>query len=314
MVRLLNDGDLRRILDVRVAIGAVERALRERAAGSAVSLPRSAVETGSGALVFAPGGFGQMAIAGLRVYPVGYEADDQVVATWDMRDGRLQALFVGSLLGTIRTGAIGGAAMKLLAPSDASVLAVLGTGPQGYMQALAAVAVRPVREVRIYRRTADLRRAQAWEWTEALGVPVRPTATVRQAVSGASLIVMATRATTPVLDAGFLEPGVHVNSLGPKWRGDSEVGMDLMERAEVLVSDFPEQYRREEEFILHGSRHLDRLQELAALFARGFSRRPDDTTVFLSHGLSGTEVAVGHALAQLAEAAGAGVEIEIEGQ
>jgi ornithine cyclodeaminase/alanine dehydrogenase-like protein (mu-crystallin family) len=51
MVRLMTDDDLERLLDMPLAIGAIEEALRERAAGSAVSLPRQALETGESALV-----------------------------------------------------------------------------------------------------------------------------------------------------------------------------------------------------------------------------------------------------------------------
>ena len=109
MVRILTDADVRRVLDMRVAIDAVNDALRERAAGTARSLPRQGIEVGEGSLVLTAGGFEGLRSAGLRVYAAGYEADEQLVAVWDAASGRLQTIIVGNLLGAVRTGAIGGA-------------------------------------------------------------------------------------------------------------------------------------------------------------------------------------------------------------
>ena len=308
MVRLITDDDLERLLDMPLAIGAIEEALRERAAGSAVSLPRQALETGESALVVTAGGFARTRIAGLRVYITGHDIDEQLVAVWDMGSGRLQAIFVGERLGAVRTGAIGGVAIGLLSRPASSVLAVIGPGQQGFTQLLAALAVRPVSKVFIYRRSTDLARAQARDWTKRFAVPVRATKTAEEAVADADLVVLATRAAEPVLRADWLKPGAHVNALGPKWRGHSEIGLDLVERAELLVSDFPEQFINESEFLLHGTRHIERLQDLAALQARPKPRDPDHITLFLSHGLAGTEVVVARALADRAAALGIGME------
>ena len=90
--------------------------------------------------------------------------------------------------------------------------------------------------------------------------------------------------------------------------------MDLIERADVLTSDFPEQYGQEEEFILHGTRHLVRVQDLAALAASGSAPGREQISVFLSHGLAGTEVAVARALARRAAALGVGIEVELSAE
>lgn len=310
MVRLLTDGDLERVLDMDVAIEAVEAALRERAAGTGVALPRTGMAVGTGRLVFTPGGYAGMQAMGLRVYTAGYPTDEQVTAVWDAATGRLSAVFLGRLLGAVRTGAIGGVAIKHLARSDAAVVGVVGAGLQARTQLMAAVRVRPIREVRIYRRTPELRHALAEEWTALLGVPVRPVSSPREAVAGADIVVCATSAAEPVIAVEWLVPGVHVNSLGPKVRGRSEIGLDLVERADLVVSDFPEQYRQEEQFILQGTPHMERMQDLAHLIS-GFRRRPEAITLFLSHGLAGTEVAVGLALARRAAEMGVGTVLSL---
>lgn len=310
MVRLITDADMDRLLDMPVAIDAVETVLRERAAGTAMSPLRQTVPIGEAALVLTSGGSTEARVAGLRVYPTGHGADEQLVAVWDMASGRLTAVFVGDQLGAVRTGAIGGAAIRLLSRPDSRVLAVIGPGRQGLTQLLAALAVRPIRDLRIYRRTFDLSRAQARDLSARLAVPVTAAETADEAVKDADIVVLATRSAEPVLRADWLKPGAHVNALGPKWRGRSEIGMDLVERASVLASDFPEQFADEGEFILHGTPHLERLQDLAALQVAPPRRGPDDVTLFLSHGLAGTEVAVARALAERAAAQDIGIEVE----
>jgi ornithine cyclodeaminase/alanine dehydrogenase-like protein (mu-crystallin family) len=309
MTRIITDSQLERMLDMRVAIDAVKGALRERANGTAVSLPREAMDIGSGTLVFTPGGFKELSAAGLRVYPAGLDHNQQLVATWDMTSGALSSIFVGSLLGAVRTGAIGGAAIDLLARPDADCLGVVGAGTQAYMQALAALSVRTIQEIRLYRRSASLLQEQAREWEEKLEVTVIPVESARAAVVNADVVVLATRADRPVVAADWFAPGVHINSLGPKYHSRSEIGLDLIERADLVVSDFPEQYMREGDFILTGSPALESLHDLAELAQSGFRRTAEEVTVFLSHGLAGTEVAVARAFEEGARTRGLGIVV-----
>jgi ornithine cyclodeaminase len=311
MVRILTDRDLMTGLDMRTAVDAVESFLLERAAGTAVSLPRTGMKVGEGGLVFTPGASPGLGAMGLRVYTAGLPADEQVVAVWDWHNGHLESIFVGNMLGAVRTGAIGGVAMRWFSKPEARVVGVVGAGLQAYTQLRAAMAVRSVAEVRIYRRTQDGLAEQADQWSRELGMPVRAAAGAREAVAEADIVILATRASEPVIEANWLAPGAHVNSLGRKYRGDTEIGMDLVERAGLLVSDFPDQYRREEPFILQGTPHLERMQDLAACVAAGKPRDPADTSLFLSHGLAGTEVVVARALGRRAAELGLGVELSL---
>jgi ornithine cyclodeaminase/alanine dehydrogenase-like protein (mu-crystallin family) len=309
MTRVITDSQLEQMLDMSVAIDAVKGALRERANGTAVSLPREAMEIGGGALVFTPGGFEELSTAGLRVYPAGLDHDQQLVATWDMTSGALSSIFVGSLLGAVRTGAIGGAAIDLLARPDADVLGVVGAGTQAYMQVLAALSVRTIQKIRLYRRSTSLLHEQAREWEEKLEVTVVPMESAQAAVDEADIVVLATRADQPVVAADWFAPGVHINSLGPKYRSRSEIGLDLMDRADLVVSDVPEQHMREADFILTDTSYLGSLHDLATLTQAGVHRTPEGMTVFLSHGLAGTEVAVARAFEERAQMQGLGTVV-----
>lgn len=309
MVRVLTEHELRRVVDMDLAIKAIEEVLRERVNGSAISLPHARMEIGEGRLVFTTGGFPRVGALGFRVYPAGYPAGDQLVAVWDT-NGRLVALMTGGLLGAIRTGAIGGVAIKWLSRPDASVVGVVGAGQQAYTQLMAAVRVREIREVRICRRRSELLKEQAQEWSKNLGVEIRRAYSPKEAIDGADIVIIATTSSEPVISADWLARGVHVNSLGPKYRGRSEIGLDLVSKADLLVSDFPEPYRDEKEFMLNGTSYLDQIQDLSQLIDGRFARTRQATTLFLSHGLAGTEVLVALEFARRARELGIGLEIE----
>src|SRR5690625_14872 len=58
--------------------------------------------------------------------------------------GEMKALLDGSFLTGFRTGAIGGSAIRHLAAKGATKLAIIGTGVQGFYQAIAACAERSI--------------------------------------------------------------------------------------------------------------------------------------------------------------------------
>ena len=290
MASLLTSADLERALPMADAIEAVEGALAERAARTMVSPARTVFQIPPSAVTITPGGLRDQGVVGFRAYLWG-GSRDQLTAVWNFSDGRLEGVIVGSELGEIRTGAIGGAACRRMAPAAPRRVGVIGGGRQAHAQLLALRVVRPsISEVRVYRRDPDRRRETAARWALETGLDVQATETAEEAVRGADVVLLATNSATPVVKAEWLAPGAHVNSLGPKYSDRTEIGMDLIEGADVLACDYPEQYRREEDFLLHGTPHLARMQDLAELPAT--PRMAGTRSVFLSHGLAGTEVAV----------------------
>ncbi len=308
---VLRDADVRRAITMGEAVQAMRSALLSRAAGTLISAERTGIAIGGAGLVWTPGGFLDDMTMGLRLYPTGTGHGEQLVALWDARTGELRCVAAGAELGRLRTGAIGGVAMDLLARPEAAVLGVIGAGAQAEQQVQAALAVRRIRRVQVYRRSAAELRGTAAAWTQRLGVEVVAAESARAAVTGADIVVTATSAAAPIVEAAWLEPGTHVNALGPKYRGRQEIGLDLVRRAQRIACDFPEQYRGEEDFFLHGTPDLGRMQDLAQLVSAGASRGGEDVTLFLSHGLAGTEVRLLAAVWEKARRLGIGQEIAL---
>ena len=79
---------------------------------------------------------------------------DGVVAMFDGQTGAPTALLEGKSFTALRTGAVGGAGLKNIAPQDITSLGVIGAGIQGYWQAQFGCAARKgIKEVWVYDHT-----------------------------------------------------------------------------------------------------------------------------------------------------------------
>lgn len=301
---ILGAEDVARIADMGAATAAIEQAFRARAAGTFVAPPRHAVGfPGFGSLIFTTGGMtGEPALAGFRVrndFDKSGAVNDQVVAVWDMATARLDGLVLGEEVGAIRTGAIGGVAVKFMARQDARIAAVIGAGPQAKTQIEAAARVRQLSEIRVFSRSTDGRAAFAERSSERTGVRCLAADSARAAVEGADIVVLATTSKAPVIEAGWLKAGAHINMLGPRGRSGAEIGLDVVERADPIATDSPEQIAAlTDPFFLTGSPAMARMVDLADIVAGRAAGRSkgDEISLFCSVGLAGTEIMVAAAL------------------
>lgn len=169
---------------------------------------------------------------------------DGVVVWLEAETGRAGTLIDAAALTSLRTGAASGLATSLLAPAEASVLAMLGAGELAADQVAAVCAVREVREVRIWSR----RRRRAEELRVALeghgcGSPggAGPLLVIsddaRDAVRGADVVCTATRATAPLFEAGDLSGNAHVNAVGAYRHEMRELPPDAFASAAVVAVD-----------------------------------------------------------------------------
>jgi len=302
MAIVLNDDDLAGYTLMKVAIESVEGFLSARALGKAVSPPRHHVAFGDhGSLVFTVGGLtGDRPLAGFRVYDTfNGDAHAQLVAVWSADDARLKGIVVGERLGAIRTGAIGGVAIHHLSSPQASVIGVIGSGAQARMQLAAAACVRSISRAYVYSRDAKNRAAFAEGMQIELGVDVEPVARVKDAVRDADIVICATSSSQPVVDISDLKPGAHVNTVGPKTIEAHELGLSIADAASIIATDSSQQTRSYgAPFFLDGSGQEQRMVELSNIVARRIASRTssDQTTLFCSVGLAGTEVAVAAAI------------------
>ncbi len=299
--RILTDEDIDRDLPsaIRTAIKAVENALFAKAEGKLVAPPRFSVSVERGALVFTVGAETlHSRTIGFRVYdtfPENTPEHTQIVAVFDSDTGSFKGIVLGNTLGAIRTAVINAVAIKHMARPDAVSLGILGTGFQVRFQLQAAVEVHPFNRVIVYSPTPAHREAFAQEMEGKLGFPIRVACSAEEVVRDADVLILATRSRTPVFEAGWIKPGTHINTIGPKFRDAHELPMEVARMAETIVTDsLPQVDAYSREFFLIGTLDRERMVELSDVVA---GRKPgritrEGITLFCSVGLAGTEVVV----------------------
>ena len=136
----------------------------------------------------------------------------------------------------VRTGAPTGVATRYMSRKDCRILGVVGAGHLAIWQIAAAAAVRSFEEVRVYSPTPEKREAIARRASEELGLNCRAVSSAKEAVTDADVVITVTNANSPVIDAAWLKPGVHVNAVA---RG--ETGLDTFSRADWIACSYRDQ-------------------------------------------------------------------------
>jgi ornithine cyclodeaminase len=164
----------------------------------------------------------------------GLPSHQAVVLVFDAATGAPLALMDGTYLTAVRTAAGSALATQLLARPEADVLTIVGTGAQAKTHARAIPRVRPVKEIRIFGRNQEKASRLAEEIAIELGLPVQPVSPFREAAAGAGIICATTHAAEPVVMGKWLEPGVHVNSVGLNPEG-RELDNETIAKSRIVV-------------------------------------------------------------------------------
>ena len=119
----------------------------------------------------------------------------------DKQTGQILSLLDGSFLTALRTGAIGGNAVRHFARKDDRKLAIIGTGVQGLYQAIAACTERNISDIYLFNRTKDKIpgfKASLERWIEP-NIRLHTANSAKEAISSADIIITATTSYQPVL-------------------------------------------------------------------------------------------------------------------
>src|SRR5271165_2894222 len=160
----LTEQDVLDLLPMNECIKMMRLAFEELAQGKAQNQPRRRLilpETGS-VLHSMAGAFGKY--FGTKFYSTNAKFGAHFLfALYDARTGTPLALMEANHLGQIRTGAASGYATDLLADPEAETVGIIGSGFQAQTQLEAIRAVRPIKSVRVWSRSADKRQKFATE-------------------------------------------------------------------------------------------------------------------------------------------------------
>jgi len=171
--------------------------------------------------------------------------------------------------------------------------------------------VRPFTRVVVFGRDPARRRAFTAALAHDTGIETRAADDAETVVRAADALIVATDSRRPVLEAAWLRSGAHVNTIGPKARGASELPPAVGSLAARIATDAPAQVDAYPEPFFLDDEDRARMASLGRIVAGELPGRgaDDELTLFCSAGLAGTEVLLADALLDLAEgAAGAAPE------
>jgi ornithine cyclodeaminase/alanine dehydrogenase-like protein (mu-crystallin family) len=288
----LTEADVRELLPMPEAVRRMENLFHRLAAGESMNQPRRRLILPTGSILhYMAGSDGEY--FGAKIYSTHPKHGAHFLfLLYAAADARPLAIFEANYLGQIRTGAASGYATKLLAREDATRVGLIGSGFQAKTQIAAMRAVRDIREVRVWSRSEDKRRQFARESSAEFGLEVAAVHTAEAAVRGADIVITATNAREPVLDASWIEPGTHINAMGSNQAYRRELPTELILRADLIAVDSLEQARMESGDLLLAldpdewhSHNIVELREVAA--------RPSASaiTIFKSNGIAAEDVA-----------------------
>ncbi len=274
----LNEERVRKHLRMADLIPAMEKALIDLSAGKVTQPVRSVIKVDVAAATgflglmpaLTPDGLGLKAVT---FYPSNAERGIPETGTpLTIMDGRL--------ITEMRTAAVSAVATKLLAPADAKILAILGSGVQAHSHVEALQLVRRFEEIRVWSHTSE----HAKRFAREIGAKAT---SAEEAVRGADVIVTVTNSKTPVLKGTWLKAGCHVNAIGacrPDWRELDDEAMSNV----VFVDSREGALNESGDVILSGAKIY---AELGEALAEKVPSRANETTIFKSLGMAVEDIA-----------------------
>lgn len=309
----LTEADVVRTLDLSASLEPLRAGLRLEACGLARNLAKTVASWGGGDTLHALGAvMPGLGFVGTKTWAHTEGGASPLLILWNSEDGSLAAIIEAFALGQFRTAAVCAIATDALARKDASDMAIVGTGKQALPQIAAVAAVRDLRRVRIFGPSQERRSAFAAKVRKNFTFDVVECADVREAVAGAHVVTLVTRATSPFLRAVDPSPGAHINAVGAIVPSRMEFEPELLQRCAVVCADSPEQAQSlSREFALAFEPDgWERVVPLSALVADE-KRRPAtaDLTLFKAMGMGISDVALGHYVVSAALKGGFGTPI-----
>jgi ornithine cyclodeaminase/alanine dehydrogenase-like protein (mu-crystallin family) len=288
MVRTLSEPEIAQVLTYERLIPAMERALAAFSAGEVIQPKRHVLTIEEGQRYFGAmpvvtrDGMGAKLVAFFpKNAAAGRPTHLATIVLLDPETGSPLAVLDGRLITEMRTAAVSAAVTRHLAPTNARVLALVGSGVQAHAHLEALRHVCRFDEVRVWSpTTAHAQRFAAQHDARAMELEA--------AVRGADVIVTATFAREPLIKGEWLKSGAHLNAIGaalPTWR---ELDDAVMTRSTVIV-DSREMALSESGDVILSKAPI--FAEAGEVFAGTKHLAREATSVFKSVGLAVEDIA-----------------------
>ena len=234
-VLFLQDREVRQILTMKDAIGALEESFRELGEGRAINRTRSHTHlpTAYEGVAFRfktfEGGLSKAGFYGMRVfsdhlsYPTVAGGQRQVKKYYDEKfanglamitdiaENRLVAIIADGWFSLLRVGGTSALGTRYLARADVQEVGLLGTGWQARGLAMGLRVVVPsLKRIKVYSPNSAHRAQFAEEMSSHLGIAVQAVGSDDEAMENVQVIATATSSMVPVVKTEWLREGIHI--------------------------------------------------------------------------------------------------------
>ncbi|SDC49788.1 ornithine cyclodeaminase [Cupriavidus sp. YR651] len=154
----------------------------------------------------------------------------------------LADLTLATALRTAATSALAARAMTQAGAQGARTMALIGNGAQAEFQSLAFHALLGVREIRAYDIDPEATARLVRNLASVPGLTIMPTTSVQQALAGAQIVttVTADKTRATILTPEMIAPGMHLNAVGGDCPGKTELHVDILRGARIVVEYAPQ--------------------------------------------------------------------------
>lgn len=306
MPLLLTEADLGRALEMGALVPAMRDALLRFSRGDVVQpvRPTLRVEPAGGYYSTMPAYLrdergGALGMKSVTFFPGNaggpHPTHLATILLLDPANGAPLAVLDGRLVTEMRTAAVTAVSVELLARKGAGRLAILGSGVQARSHLRAVAQVRALTSVRVWSRTASHAQRFVRDMAGTVACPLTAAPSVAEAMRGADVVVAVTSAREPIVEAAWLEPGMHLCAVGSSAPDMRELDGATVARCRVFVDARASAAAEAGDLIMAraegriGPDHV--VAELGEVVAGAPGRRSDgDITLFKSLGLAVEDV------------------------
>jgi len=247
MVLVLTRKDIESLISMGDAINLMEEVLFEIFNGTAFSTFRPFLEIPekNGGVLLNVGYLKKMGGLGVKIassFPNNRERNlptvSSIIVLNNPETGIPEVIMEAGYLTALKTGAVGGVAVKYLSRHDSDTVAIIGAGQQSKAQLLAITHVRNIKKVNVFSRTLASSRLFVEEMQKLLNyVEFVIASSSKEAIKEADIIVTATTSKNPVINGEDLCWGAHINGIGSFTPDAAEIDTISFSKAKRVFVD-----------------------------------------------------------------------------
>jgi ornithine cyclodeaminase/alanine dehydrogenase-like protein (mu-crystallin family) len=310
MVRVIRDHEFSGKVDIPKLVARLEDGYRADGSGDVVTFPRRRFEARGTTLAWLGAALPSEDLLAYRSYlygPEGVDRGHQVVALYGHSRMELRALFVGRLVGGLRTGAAVAAALHLVNPEFRDI-GLIGTGHQARNTLACLVATFRPSHVVAWSPNPDHREAFRKWARSAHDVDIDLVETAADVLRLTSGIALLTASEHPVVTAEMLSEPKLLLSISAYRR--PEIDPLVLDSVRFVWTDSVEQASGPGS-LFEGDYRKSKLRPLSHGLEDGSLRDASSTRIIINTGAAWEEALTAQGLFELAVSRGIGTELEL---